>query len=211
MYLSSMETYCLISMFLPPPRFGIDPPIFKVCFGVFFSPSKRIPGLLLCSVHVLFAQSPNAMIRDDETNWLRCDNQWWVGPIPRYPTWAGVVHLQSCSFRLVPSGKGGKGLGHLPSPTQKLRILGQSIKDGMGDVIKKNMQYYKMRAIWSTSSFHDALQHASNTIKFYGRPSLKHFPMARILELLEVSCVVRRSLILAHHRHNCKNMRDNIL
>ena len=41
------HTVCLISMFLPP-RFGIDPPIFKVCFGVFSSPSNRIPSLLLC-------------------------------------------------------------------------------------------------------------------------------------------------------------------
>jgi hypothetical protein len=87
----------------------------------------------------LFAQSPNAMICDYETNWLRCDNWWWVGPIPRYPTWVGVVHLQSCSFRLAPSGKDGTGPGHLPSLRQKLRILGQSIKDGMGDVIKKHI------------------------------------------------------------------------
>ena len=124
MFLSSMDTYYLINKL--SVNYQYVPATSQICHR----PVHLEDMFLMCVFR--FSLKPWNLFSRLVAKRSICmkpmglrDN-WWVGPIPRFPIWAGVVHLQSCSFRLGPSKMGRGRLKKLRSE-DRIRWLGPLI------------------------------------------------------------------------------------
>ena len=174
----------LFDQFLPPPRFGIDPPIFdqyalvcsflprivfQVCYFVQFMCYLRNPPMRWYAM--MKPTDFDATISDELALYQGT-------PPGQESSICKVAH-----FAWYQAGKMGKARDISQVLRRNWGFWGKASR--MGWVMSSRNTCSTPRS-WpfcprGTSSCHDALQHASKHNQILWPPSLKHFPMARIL------------------------------